>query len=402
MASANGQPLLSGTIKLQETGKWTADLEIDTALEGDEEDAFPVGENGRVAIRIEHNGAVFACTVESGDRRGERFQCRVVGGAGGLETKLSAKSYLSQVGITLGQLIGDVLKDAGETLSATVTDATKNRKLPRWTRAEGTAERALAALTKATEQNWRVLPDGTVWVGVDTFPEADIDAVVIDTNPTNGTLELAAGEEDDSPGPLLLEPGTTYNGSRILEVRHELGAAKFRTFARASTLKRVLDRILEGKQQEIDYSRVYGAEVVGQNEDGTLELRPDTDLVKGGGLSKVPVLLGVPGSVQVPAGARCTVLWEGGDPTKPRALLFSTTALSLLMIGGGAQFVALANLCDARFDAIESKINSMVTGINSHVHTGVTTGGGSSGPPAAPQGSISPGNSVAASKLKTD
>jgi hypothetical protein len=402
MATANGQPLLSANIKLQETGKWQADLEIDLALEAEDEDAFPANDAGRVAVLVEHHGAEFVGTVETGDRRGERFQCRIVGGAGGLTTELPARSYLSQQGVTLGQLIGDVLKEAGETLSSTVTDAVKNRTLPRWTRAEGPAERALEALVKKTGQNWRILRDGTIWVGTDTFPEADIDAIDIDSDPSDGAIELAAGEEDDDPGPLLLDPCSTYNGLKILEVQHELSGSKFRTIARTTTLKRAVERLLQGKQQEIDYSRVYGAKVVSQNEDGTLELEPDTDLVKGGGLSKVPILLGVPGSVQVPSGARCTVLWESGDPTKPRALLFSTAALSLLMIGGGAQFVALANLCDSRFDAIESKINSMVTAINSHIHTGVTTGGGSSGPPAAPQGSLSPGNSVAASKLKTD
>ena len=53
-------------------------------------------------------------------------------------------------------------------------------------------------------------------------------------------------------------------------------------------------------------------------------------------------------------------------------------------------FVALANLVDARFAAL-------VTHINAHVHTGVTTGGGSSGPPGAPLASQA---TVAASKVK--
>ncbi len=64
---------------------------------------------------------------------------------------------------------------------------------------------------------------------------------------------------------------------------------------------------------------------------------------------------------------------------------------STLQLGAaGGQFVALANL-------VLDRLNSIKTAFDAHVHTGVTTGGGSSGPPAAPMGAPA---IVAAVKVK--
>lgn len=57
-----------------------------------------------------------------------------------------------------------------------------------------------------------------------------------------------------------------------------------------------------------------------------------------------------------------------------------------------ANYVALANLVDSRLDAVR-------TAFNTHTHTGVTTGGGSSGAPAAP---LAAQPSVAAGKVKAE
>src|SRR5688500_17563583 len=201
MATANGEPLLSANIKLQETGKWEADLEIDLAREGSAEQFAP-DDTGKIRITLEHEGAEFVGTVLSGDARGERFECRMVGGAGGLDTELPAASYLSAVGVKLSQPVGDVLTGAGETLSDTVAEEALEERLPRWSRSEGKAIRALERIVQAAKFNWRVLRDGTIWFGVDTFPESEAVAVVLDTDPQDGSITLAL--EDEGPGPLLL------------------------------------------------------------------------------------------------------------------------------------------------------------------------------------------------------
>jgi phage baseplate assembly protein V len=61
----------------------------------------------------------------------------------------------------------------------------------------------------------------------------------------------------------------------------------------------------------------------------------------------------------------------------------------LMKVAGASDFVALAAKCDARFAAIESNLQA-------HVHP---TGVGPSGPGTPP---LTPGDSVAASKLRTD
>lgn len=65
-------------------------------------------------------------------------------------------------------------------------------------------------------------------------------------------------------------------------------------------------------------------------------------------------------------------------------------APEILLGDSGALFAAVASLVDNR-------IANLVTYLNGHIHTGVTAGVGSSGPPATPKTSEA---SVAASKVK--
>ncbi len=61
----------------------------------------------------------------------------------------------------------------------------------------------------------------------------------------------------------------------------------------------------------------YPATVASQNEDGSLDVRPD-DPRFGPGLTRVPVRHGIPGvSVRVRSGARVMLAFEGGDTSRP-------------------------------------------------------------------------------------
>lgn len=80
-----------------------------------------------------------------------------------------------------------------------------------------------------------------------------------------------------------------------------------------------------------DYHALYAATVVAQNSDLSLELRPDGSHVAP--QSKVPIKHGLPGvEVKVAAGARVLLGFEGGDPTKPKAMLWDSGSLLELVI----------------------------------------------------------------------
>lgn len=80
-----------------------------------------------------------------------------------------------------------------------------------------------------------------------------------------------------------------------------------------------------------DYFAFYGCTVVSQNGDGTLELKPDSALVPGH--SAVPIRYGIPGvKATVASGGRALLGWDGGDPSKPIALLYDQSTLTSLTI----------------------------------------------------------------------
>lgn len=80
-----------------------------------------------------------------------------------------------------------------------------------------------------------------------------------------------------------------------------------------------------------DYHALYPAEVRAQNEDKTLELRPDS--AKLPGFSRVAIRHGLPGvTVTVKQGARVLLGFEGGNPEKPYAALWTADSLDTLTV----------------------------------------------------------------------
>lgn len=91
-----------------------------------------------------------------------------------------------------------------------------------------------------------------------------------------------------------------------------------------------------------DYHALYPCKVVKQNTDGTLELLAEN--VKVSVPSKVPILLGLPGAaVKLESGASVLLGFEGGDPKRPRAMLWGASVITELALNGGATGLAKAD-----------------------------------------------------------
>jgi hypothetical protein len=101
-------------------------------------------------------------------------------------------------------------------------------------------------------------------------------------------------------------------------------------------LKASLFALIDLRTARLDFFASYPCRVVSQNEDGSLELKPDDPRV-GAGLSAVPVR-GLPGVVaRVKTTARVLLTWEGGDPAKPIATLFEAHSLERLEVTASVQ-----------------------------------------------------------------
>lgn len=89
-----------------------------------------------------------------------------------------------------------------------------------------------------------------------------------------------------------------------------------------------------------------------------------------GTMTMVPITLGIPGTVQVTPGTRCTFTFSGGDPQKPTVTGFSNgLTLTLLNVGLGAGglgsgFVAIADGVLAELTSIKATL----TALAAHTH----------------------------------
>lgn len=332
MSTVNGYGLLAAEIRMPRTGTWHADIEVDADADI----------SGAVEIVIDGVTFIGKALPDRSGLNGTRQVARVVGGAGGLSAELPARSYESPQGVKASTVIGDILRECGETLSETADAATLAKKVARWHRSGGDdtgsaiASHSLTRFLDRLGADWRVLADGTIWVGETEWEAATVTHVLEDEDWANGFITIAP----ESPS---LTPGVTFLDQRIEQVVHRVGQeGELRTEAHIVSTRSVLSRFLGRIRKEIDYSRLYRCRVAQQNADGTLQLVPDDEVMKARGLDKVPIRLGLPGfSVEVPSGARVMLGFSGGDPEQPFAALWdSETEVTRVRIDGDDADVA--------------------------------------------------------------
>jgi len=321
----NGLRVLRGTLVLPRIGRWHADLVVDS----------PHALTGPVKLAFGDGSMVFAGTVYRGDVFQETFHCRLVAGANTLSKDVPAKYYR---GVPLRLPLQDLLAEVGDTLSASADEAVLARLLQKWSRTKGPAAHALAELADLGEASWRFMPNGSLWVGRESWLELDFPHQLLRSDPADDRIELAS----DLP---LLRPGVTFSGRRISAVVHSFGPDRVRTEAwieRGSALDRFkgsLVSIIRSVMSEVDYHKPYPARVVVQDSDGTLQLKPDSLQIPG--LTGVPIRYGIPGvTARVPAGARCIVEFENGDARTPVVTAFEPGALIELSFDAGSRSIA--------------------------------------------------------------
>lgn len=151
----------------------------------------------------------------------------VVGGAGKLSTVVGPQTYEGSVA---RHVLLDVVQGPGETLSSTIDAAILTAALTRYVLFQAPAAVALEGLlTTLGVPTWRVLPDGTLWIGTDTYPAAPDPALspapeftILDEDGAHRRMTLAV--ED----PWLL-PATTFQSRIVDRVVHTLSGDQART-----------------------------------------------------------------------------------------------------------------------------------------------------------------------------
>ena len=310
-ATLNGKSILSCSLSEPRVGVWSAVVDVDS------------DESITGSVTLALDGVTWAGTVVKGDHHAGRVHMQVVGGAGSLAKQLDAKYYR---GVNLGAVLADVMRETGETLSATTDSRVRGHNVSRWARPRGKASLTIKQIADELGLVWRVLRDGTVWVGADSW--ADIKPVYdeIDRSPGRDAALIAP----ESP---TVAPGLSFGGKHVSRVTTSTqgggGLRQEILYGEQTSGDRVQEDIAAIVDQrtatKIDYSRLYPSKVVKQASDGTLEVIPDSAAIRGNGLTGVPIRHGIPGvTVTVPAGGKVLLFFEGGDPKLPACALWPT------------------------------------------------------------------------------
>lgn len=313
-ATINGVSVLRGRVTLRLVGAWDAEVWID----GTDTDVVA----GRCVLEL--GGVPMVGFGTPGKDAGGRVSVRVVGGAGGLETVAGPQGY---VNATRRLVLADALAVGGEALSP-LSDATVDAALPHWSRRSGKVKDAVRRAVEHAGDgtHWRVLLDGTVWVGTETWLPLELDGDPTEESPTNDRLVFPVESA-------VILPGVTFRGIQVAGVRYELTGRSLRahvTGGEKDELAGHLSALVKRETAGKDLDRTFVARIVAQNADGTLELKLGDSAMPG--LSRVPVRLGIPGvsSYQIAPGIDCSLEYENGDPSRPFVSSFdSGQALSL-------------------------------------------------------------------------
>jgi uncharacterized protein YfiM (DUF2279 family) len=338
LVAVNGHGLIDGRLIFPRSGAWYADLRVDTAE----------AVTGAVTISIGDGRLVLKGTVSRGAEYADTGFVRVVAGADGLRKVAKPRSYNQS---SLRIVLGDLLGGAGEKLAASADGATLSKHLVAWTTAGLSAGVALARALRsaAPAASWRALPDGTFWVGPETWPDSGLvtdDYQILDEDPRQLTALLGV------EAPLLL-PGTALAGRRVSRVEHTIGADGIRTWVwfedvetvaapTADRLKDALGAVVRASVGPVDYFACYWARVIAQS-GSTIDVEIENPTISKvlPSMQSVPLTMPAPGAtLQMKAQGRVLIGWSGGDPARPYALApDAATALLRLILNSPALFL---------------------------------------------------------------
>ena len=322
----DGRAVVFGRISMPRSGPWTADVTVATS-----DDL-----SGPVTL-LADGGQAFKGAVWQGGVYGDTAHVKLVGGAGGFGRALDPKFYRNA---PASIVMGDLLREAGERLSPTALAPSTN--LPWYQRGRAnTAGEEMEQLCAALGIAWRVLGDGTVWVGTETYPVLELEHMLIDDFPDEGRRVIST----ELPSAI---PATTFDGHRVVRVVHEISDAHFRTelvFERSNTTGFAVDMfeavkaVVRKMLAPTLYHGQYTGRIVSQAADGSLDWTPDDPRLAG--MTGVPIELGIPGSsVKVAPNTRCTVAFRDGSKARPFVTNWDSGVCLEIKIAGGQLPVA--------------------------------------------------------------
>jgi len=317
LVTANNVAVISGVITRPLVGVWTADLKLDQTT-----DASGFTPGTKVTIASENNYSIAG--VVDPNRGGsflDSMHVRILGGAGGMSKLATARAYAQ--GSLARDVINGLMRDGGESLSSTTDAGMLATSIGAWAVLGHTVGWNLRALLRivAPAMSWRMLPDGTLWIGSETWPAASGTFDAIDQDPADGSYVLGV----EAP---FCAPGTSISGlgnvNRCIDV---IAGGRLRTHVYVDFpsegmrgLNASIGRMVTQATAGIDYYASYVCQVVTQSVDmTTVDIQPvgarNKQLL--GGMQRVAVRFGTGVKIQVAPNSTVLLSWDGGNPASP-------------------------------------------------------------------------------------
>lgn len=316
----NEQPIVQCSLMLPKVGAWMAN---DTLIDSDFE--FNIGDS----ITMKFLDQTFKGTIlDTGVYRGFQ-QCSIIGGTGRFPEELESASYNS---ITVGQVVNDIARKTGHTVSANSDQNLLNQTLAGWNILKMKASLSLVKLLSLQGAIWRILPDGTLWVGYENYKPVNLDDfLIIEKFPDQARWNIY--NED-----YLIQPLNSIDGNEIQQVEYYISADELtQTVFFTDTFADSID-MLTSQDDNIVYNTMYRCSVVSQKSNGLVDLLPSpTNEIIKNGFSDVPIIYPFPGmKIEVPPGTICYLRFANNDPQYPRVFAWddtnSTTGIKVHMI----------------------------------------------------------------------
>ncbi len=333
--SINGLGIKDAVLSMPRVGVWTLDAITQSVV-------APITAPQKVAVGFGDLSLV-GTTVRGGSWRGSEY-IRIMGGLGGLGKDTTPQGFLQ---VPLSVIVQSVLAAAGETLSPTVTPAslpTLFRPTARWMVRREPVSTALTRLAEKAGATWRVLPDGTIWIGIDLYrPQSITGATLMDQHPEQGEEYYGVVSPALLPGASLLSQATlTPRPVSRVDYDIDLPACRMTVWyednplAQHDRLIQPLANIVTALTEDLRYRGDFPCLIVAQNPDRSLEVQPeDTSLP---GMSSVPMMFGTPATTASLVGGRAIMAFENGSPDAPFIRTYDSSrpgALSTTMYGDG-------------------------------------------------------------------
>ena len=307
--------VVQGDLLLQRTGNWTAYLESIDA---------PSAPTGVVTI-LWLGTTLFGYVLRSGMSEG-KLSAIIVGGNGGFWATLHAQGYDQSTPV--GEILRAMAYAAGEVVSTTSTASTLSQALPQYARRAGDLGAQLDGLAQAAGAIWRVLVDGSIFFGGETWPASAAQS----TDYVPQYLDPHGAWQEIAPSTLCALPGTTWTttdgqgdtitghiGTVVYEISSH--ASKARLWfqgekASDDPLKAGIAAIAREALPGLDLLALYPCAVVLQRSAALVDVVPDSPNVPP--MSNVRLVVPIPGAVLTLSGTQRGLLgFDSMDPTRP-------------------------------------------------------------------------------------